>query len=75
MEGKLEAITRLAIMVFKKMKRAEVRADILEDELWGLMSEIPEKDMDEYVRITTEIDIDEDNKEQLILSRRHKKRY
>ena len=58
----LASATRLAIETFHRIARMRTRISILEDELNMWVSQIPEKDLDAYVRITQEIQEKEDEK-------------
>jgi hypothetical protein len=58
----LASATRLAIETFQKIARLQTRLAVLEDELNMWVSQIPEKDLDAYVRITQRIQAEEDEK-------------
>jgi hypothetical protein len=58
----LASATRLAIETFQKIARLQTRLAVLEDELKMWVSQIPEKDLDAYVRITQRIQAEEDEK-------------
>jgi hypothetical protein len=58
----LSSSARLAIETFQKIARLKTRISILEDELLMWASQIPEKDLDTYVRITQNIQAKEDEK-------------
>jgi len=58
----LASATRLAIETFQKIARLQTRMTVLEDELNMWVSQIPEKDLDAYVRITQRIQAEEDEK-------------
>ena len=58
----LASATRLAVETFQKIARLQTRLAVLEDELNMWVSQIPEKDLDAYVRITQRIQAEEDEK-------------
>jgi hypothetical protein len=58
----LASATRLAVETFQKIARLQTRMAVLEDELNMWVSQIPEKDLDAYVRITQRIQAREDEK-------------
>jgi hypothetical protein len=58
----LASATRLAVETFQKIARLQTRMAVLEDELNMWVSQIPEKDLDAYVRITQRIQEKENEK-------------
>ena len=58
--GKLDSYTQMAIMQYERALRAERRADHARKEVDEMTRGVPAADLEEYVRITTEM---EDNME------------
>ena len=59
---RLSSATRLAIETYGKIARLQTRLAVLEDELSMWVSQIPEGDLDAYVKITQKIQERENEK-------------
>lgn len=53
---KLSAETRVAIAEYDAIVRAERRLEVMKKRLSGKVTQIPEEEMGEYTRITTELE-------------------
>jgi len=71
---KLNPVTRLAIDTYRKLMNAEVRVEKLRMELEKYVVLIPEEDMEEYARITRELEEKKEKKLEVLHSREERRR-